>query len=309
MMNLSLPLHPDAFGCEPEANIAAMESLVREAAARGAHYVQTPEMTGAVQRDGRDCSSILKTEADDAVLARLPRSGAELGISCISVLRRVKAVTAWQPIVAWCSVLTAWRLRIMTRSTCSTSISTMAKAGGKAPFISPATSPGPWTIDGARLGMGICYDIRFPHLFRDLALAGADILTAPAAFTRQTGEAHWHVLQRARAIENGALWFRQRRAAYMRTDARPMAIQSLSIPGDRVIAEADNDEPGVIVATLSLDEVKAARGKIPNLKNARRLSGLKPGLRRKGRKSGMIRSICIATRITSSRHGFPRARI
>jgi predicted amidohydrolase len=94
-------------------------------------------------------------------------------------------------------------------------------------------------LDVAQLGMGICYDIRFPHLFRDLALAGADILTAPAAFTRQTGEAHWHVLQRARAIENGALWFRLRRAAYMRMDARPMAIRSSSIPGARVIAEAE----------------------------------------------------------------------
>ncbi|MDA4630841.1 carbon-nitrogen hydrolase family protein, partial [Escherichia coli] len=60
------------------------------------------------------------------------------------------------------------------------------------------------TLPFARLGFAICYDVRFPQLFRAQALAGASVLTAPAAFTRQTGEAHWHVLQRARAIENGA---------------------------------------------------------------------------------------------------------
>jgi predicted amidohydrolase len=133
-------------------------------------------------------------------------------------------------------------------------------------------------IDVAQLGMGICYDIRFPHLYRDLALAGADILTAPAAFTRQTGEAHWHVLQRARAIENGAFVISAAQGG-VHEDGRETYGHSIIVnPWGRIIAEADNDEPGVIVATLSLDEVKAARSKIPNLRNARN-TGLKPGLR------------------------------
>jgi predicted amidohydrolase len=106
-------------------------------------------------------------------------------------------------------------------------------------------------------------------LFRDLALAGADILTAPAAFTRQTGEAHWHVLQRARAIENGAFVVSAAQGG-VHEDGRETYGHSIIVdPWGRVLAEAEGSEPAVIVARLPLDEVKAARGKIPNLKNAR----------------------------------------
>jgi predicted amidohydrolase len=124
-------------------------------------------------------------------------------------------------------------------------------------------------LGGTRLGFAICYDLRFPQLFRAEALAGADILSVPAAFTRQTGEAHWHVLLRARAIENGAFVVAAAQGG-KHEDGRETYGHSLIVdPWGRILAEADHDEPGVIVAEIDTAQVPATRAKIPNLKNAR----------------------------------------
>jgi predicted amidohydrolase len=124
-------------------------------------------------------------------------------------------------------------------------------------------------IGDARLGLAICYDVRFPDIFRRQALAGAEILTVPAAFTRQTGEAHWHVLLRARAIENGAFVVAAAQGG-THEDGRETYGHSMIIdPWGRILAEKDDDEPGVITAEVDLDAVLEARQKIPNLKNIR----------------------------------------
>jgi predicted amidohydrolase len=127
-------------------------------------------------------------------------------------------------------------------------------------------------IGGAKLGFAVCYDLRFPQLFRAEALAGAEILSVPAAFTRQTGEAHWHVLLRARAIENGAFVIAAAQGG-LHEDGRETYGHSLIVdPWGRVLAEAAHDEPGVIVAEIDPAQSLAARKKIPNLKNAREFS-------------------------------------
>ncbi|RVD71221.1 carbon-nitrogen hydrolase family protein, partial [Mesorhizobium sp. M4A.F.Ca.ET.029.04.2.1] len=124
-------------------------------------------------------------------------------------------------------------------------------------------------IDGARLGFAVCYDLRFPQLFRAEALAGANVLSVPAAFTRQTGEAHWHVLLRARAIENGAYVVAAAQGG-LHEDGRETFGHSLIVdPWGRIVAEAAHEEPGVIVAEIDPAQSLAARRKIPNLKNAR----------------------------------------
>ncbi|MFZ1679590.1 MAG: carbon-nitrogen hydrolase family protein, partial [Rhizobiaceae bacterium] len=121
----------------------------------------------------------------------------------------------------------------------------------------------------AKLGLGICYDIRFPQLFQAQANAGASVLSAPAAFTRQTGEAHWHVLQRARAIENGAFVLSAAQGG-RHEDGRETFGHSLAVdPWGRVIAEADGDAPGIVYADIDPAQSAEARGKIPNLRNAR----------------------------------------
>ncbi|RUU49103.1 carbon-nitrogen hydrolase family protein, partial [Mesorhizobium sp. M7A.T.Ca.TU.009.01.1.1] len=133
----------------------------------------------------------------------------------------------------------------------------------------PGTEAVVTEIEGAKLGFAVCYDLRFPQLFRAEALAGADLLSVPAAFTRQTGEAHWHVLLRARAIENGAYVVAAAQGG-LHEDGRETYGHSLIVdPWGRIIAEAAHDAPDVIVAEIDPAQSLAARKKIPNLRNAR----------------------------------------
>lgn len=118
------------------------------------------------------------------------------------------------------------------------------------------------------IGLTVCYDVRFPHLYRDLCLAGADILCVPSAFTKTTGQAHWHTLLRARAIENGAYVIAAAQAG-KHQDGRETFGHSLVVdPWGEIIFEAD-DRPGFGIFECDLGKVKKARGSIPNLSNIR----------------------------------------
>ena len=143
----------------------------------------------------------------------------------------------------------------------------MAKAGASRTYTGGDTAVAA-DLPGLRLGLTICYDIRFPYLYRALAEAGAGMLTAPACFTRQTGEAHWVVLHRARAIETGSFMMSAAQGG-RHEDGRETFGHSIIVdPWGRVLAEAD-DQPGVIVAEIDPALVADARGRIPTLKNAR----------------------------------------
>lgn len=256
-------------GVDPAANIAIMNELVRDAASRGARYVQTPEMTGAVQRDRTAFKKILKNEAEDPVLRAA--SGLARDLSIYLHIGST-AVDGGDGMAANRGVVFGPDGAAVARYD-KIHMFDVDLDNGESWRESAAYRPGDVAqiveLEGIRLGMGICYDIRFPHLFRDQALAGAEILTAPAAFTRQTGEAHWHVLQRARAIENGAFVISAAQGG-VHEDGRETYGHSIIVdPWGRVIGEAQNDEPGVVTADLALGEVNAARAKIPNLKNAR----------------------------------------
>jgi deaminated glutathione amidase len=118
------------------------------------------------------------------------------------------------------------------------------------------------------LGVTICYDARFPALYRALAEAGASFLSAPACFTRQTGEAHWHVLQRARAVETGSFMISAAQGG-KHEDGRETYGHSMIVdPWGRVLAEAGT-EPGVILAEIDPAKVADARQRIPALKHGR----------------------------------------
>jgi predicted amidohydrolase len=118
------------------------------------------------------------------------------------------------------------------------------------------------------LGMTICYDVRFAALYKALAENGASFLSAPAAFTRQTGEAHWHVLHRARAIETGSFMISAAQGG-LHEDGRETFGHSIIVdPWGRVLAEAGT-ESGVILAEIDPALVTEVRGRIPTLKNAR----------------------------------------
>jgi len=256
-------------GMEPERNARDMEALVREAAGLGATYVQTPEMTGAMVREKEAREKLFVPEDRDIIVATARRLAEELGlflhIGSTAILREDGKVAN----------------RALLFSPTGETLATYDKIHmfdvdldhGESWRESAAYEPGTHAvtarINDATLGFAICYDLRFPQLFRAEALAGAQVLTVPAAFTRQTGEAHWHVLLRARAIENGAFVVAAAQGG-QHEDGRETFGHSLIVdPWGRVLAEADHDRPGVVVAEIDPAQSAAARGKIPNLKNAR----------------------------------------
>ncbi|WP_048645135.1 carbon-nitrogen hydrolase family protein [Nitratireductor soli] len=256
-------------GTEPEANADAFEALVREAAGKGALYVQSPEMTGVLVR-GRDALQERIAGARGAILIERARALAEelsihvhLGSTAVALDDGKVANRAF--LFAPDGGLTATYDKLHMFDVDLDNGESWRESATYAPGEKAVVADLPF----GRLGFAICYDLRFPQLFRALALAGAAVLTAPAAFTRQTGEAHWHVLVRARAIENGAFMIAAAQGG-RHEDGRETFGHSLIVdPWGKVLAEAAHDEPGVILADLDLAQVSAARAKIPNLKNAR----------------------------------------
>jgi predicted amidohydrolase len=259
-------------GKEPGRNVADFEALVREAVAKGATYVQTPEMTGAIIRDKADRAAAFQPEGEDVIVATARRLSAELGIflhvGSTGILRDDCKIANRAFLFSPDGALVARYDKIHMFDVDLDN----GESWRESATYEPGTEALVADIGLAKLGFAICYDMRFPHLFRAEALAGAEVLTAPAAFTRQTGEAHWHVLLRSRAVENGAFVIAAAQGG-QHEDGRETYGHSLIVdPWGRILAEADHDEPGVIVAEIDTAQSAAARQKIPNLRNAREFS-------------------------------------
>ncbi|QDC01021.1 carbon-nitrogen hydrolase family protein [Mesorhizobium sp. 8] len=271
-------------GTDPERNVADMERMVREAAGQGARYIQTPEMTGAMVRDAEARKAAFTTQDKDGVAAVAGRLAAELGVFLhvgSTAIRRADGKLANRALL----YAPDGSLRASYDKIHMFDVDLdKGESWRESSAYEPGTEAVVTDIGEARLGFAICYDLRFPQLFRTEALAGADLLSVPAAFTRQTGEAHWHVLLRARAIENGAFVVAAAQGG-VHEDGRETYGHSLIVdPWGRVLAEADHADPGVVVAEIDAAQSAAARAKIPNLKNAREftletVTGPAPALR------------------------------
>ncbi|WP_132255263.1 carbon-nitrogen hydrolase family protein [Methylobacterium segetis] len=255
-------------GREPLANRDAAVAGVREAVAAGAHYVQTPEMTSLVERSRTAMFEKVSTQDDDPTLAALRavarETGAVVQIGSLpirngeKIANRAFLIDGQGEIVAAYDKLHLYDVDLPNGERWRESAT---YTGGACAVVAETALAG--------IGLGICYDIRFPALFRALAEAGASILTAPACFTQQTGEAHWHVLHRARAIETGSFMISAAQGG-RHEDGRDTYGHSIIVdPWGRVIAEADGAEPGVILAEIDLERVAEARGRIPALQHAR----------------------------------------
>ncbi|WP_075217239.1 carbon-nitrogen hydrolase family protein [Mongoliimonas terrestris] len=272
-------------GRDPLANLAVTEALVREAAAAGATYVQTPEMTNLLERSRDDLFAKIRPEADDPTLSRLRAVAAELGIhlhiGSLAILRADgKVANRGFVIGPDGGILGAYDKIHMFD---------VDLANGESWRESATYTPGTDAVmvdaGGLLVGLGVCYDVRFPHLFRAYGQAGAHLITAPAAFTRQTGAAHWHVLQRARAIENGCYLMSAAQGG-VHEDGRETFGHSIVVdPWGVVVAECDGDAPGILVADIDPDAVATARGRIPSLRNERPF-GLVPAERARLRSLG-----------------------
>jgi predicted amidohydrolase len=252
-----------------EENIETVERLVRAAAASGADYVQTPEMTNIVERSRTSLAAAIRSEQEDASVKRFGALAAKLGIILHIGSLALKAADGR---IANRALIFGRNGSILARYD-KIHLFDVDLPNGESWRESAVYHPGdravvaelPW----AKLGVSICYDIRFPHLYRAQAHAGAAALTAPAAFTRQTGEAHWHVLQRARAIENGAFVISAAQAG-RHADGRETYGHSIIVsPWGDVLAEGGGEGPEVVLASIDPARSADARQRIPALLNER----------------------------------------
>jgi predicted amidohydrolase len=256
-------------GRDQARNVADFRDLARQAASAGATYIQSPEMTGLVDRDRQAMLANAGSDARQPVfaaaaeLARDLRAWIHVGSTAVALGDGKAANRAALFSPAGDRVVSYDKIHMFD----------VDLAGGESWRESIAYAPGDRAVvadmDGARIGLGICYDLRFPELFRQQALHGAQVLTTPACFTRQTGEAHWHVLLRARAIENGAFVISAAQGG-RHEDGRETYGHSLAVdPWGRVIGELPHDEPGVLVFEFDPAMSGECRSRIPNLRNAR----------------------------------------
>lgn len=265
-------------GDDPAANLPVTEALVREAAAGGAHLVLTPECTNMVSSDRQRQHEVLRTEAEDATLAQLSQVASELGISLLIGSLLLKAEDDGRFVNR--SFLVGPDGSIAARYDKVHMFDVTLKDGESyresAAYRSGDRAVVADTADGLRLGMTICYDLRFPRLYRALAQAGAQVIAVPSAFTVPTGEAHWHPLLRARAIECGAYILAPAQwGDHAASAGKPRSTYGHSLavsPWGAVISDAA-DGTGVSFVEISPDEVSRARGMVPSLKHDREFHG------------------------------------
>jgi predicted amidohydrolase len=262
-------------GLQPAANVDAAIKLITEAKTGGAEYVQTPEMTNilAVERD--QLFAAIVPEEEDTSLAAFREVARSLEIYLHIGSLAIRASTDK---AANRSFLIDPKGEIVTRYD-KIHMFDVDLAGGESYRESRNFRPGdfgvvadlPW----GRLGLTICYDLRFPALYRGLAEAGASFLAVPAAFTKQTGEAHWHILQRARAVENGSFVLSAAQGGRHENGRETFGHSLIVDPWGRILAEGGT-EPGVVLATIDPAAIAAARARIPSLQHGRRFEILEP---------------------------------
>jgi predicted amidohydrolase len=255
-------------GRNVDTNLERAEASIRHAAQGGAAYVQTPENTAIMELEPERVLAAAEAEEDSVALARLRALAAELGIFLhIGSL----AIKLDQTRVANRSYLIDPEGAIVA-SYDKLHLFDVDLAGGESYRESAHARPGATAVLAdlpfGRLGLSICYDLRFPQLYRALAMAGAEFIAVPAAFTRQTGEAHWHVLTRARAIETGTFILAATQGGVHENGRATFGHSLIVSPWGEILAEG-GDEPGVIFADLDLAASAEARSRIPALKHGR----------------------------------------
>ncbi|MBN9021404.1 MAG: carbon-nitrogen hydrolase family protein [Rhizobiales bacterium] len=255
-------------GTSIDANLAEAERLVREAAAAGASYILTPEMTNILCRDRETLLAAVSPEAGNPEIARFSALARALGVHLHvgsmavrlgpeSVANRAYLFAPDGTVVARYDKIHMFDVNLPN-----------GESYRESALYRPGTEAVVADLPFARLGLAVCYDVRFPQLFQALANDGASVLAVPAAFTRTTGEAHWHVLLRARAIETGSFVVAAAQGGH-HEDGRDTFGHSMIVdPWGRILAEAGT-EPGIVVATIDPAQSADARARIPALANRR----------------------------------------
>jgi predicted amidohydrolase len=256
----------------PEPSLQQATALIREAAAQGAQYVQTPEVSNMMQANRAALFEHLADEDDDISLKAYRALARELQIHLhvgSLALRATpeRAVNRSFLIGPEGQILASYDKIHMFDIDLGNGESYRESANYQ-PGETAVISDLPW----GRIGLTICYDVRFPALYRALAESGASFLAVPSAFTKKTGEAHWHTLLRARAIENGCFVFAAAQAGRHENKRETFGHSLIVDPWGVVLAEGDGSEPGVVIATIDPAKVEAARKSVPSLQHGRRFS-------------------------------------
>jgi len=251
------------------AALAQAAPLVRRAAEAGAKLILTPEATNILQRDRAALmAKVVPLEADPAVVG-LRALAAELKvwllIGSALVLRDDGQLANRSILVDDAGAVVATYDKIHMFDVDLPTGERHRESSLYTPGDRAAVADTPW----GRIGLTVCYDVRFPYLHRALAKAGAEMIAVPAAFTVPTGEAHWEILLRARAIETGAFVLAPAQGGLHEDGRSTWGRSTIVDPWGRILAKAEGDEPGFITADLDMGEVAKARTAIPALVNER----------------------------------------
>jgi predicted amidohydrolase len=254
------------------AALAHVEPLIRQAAAEGAVLVMTPEGTNILQRDRSALLPVLTSPEADPVVQGLrdlaQRLKIELLIGSVLVKRALGGFANRSLFIGCDGLIKAQYDKIHMFDVDLQSGESVRESQTYSPGETAVTAPSAAGL----LGLTICYDVRFPALYRALAQAGAEVFAAPSAFTRPTGEAHWEILLRARAIETGAFVLAAAQGG-RHEDGRGTYGRSMAVgPWGQVLGKLDHDEPGVLTVDVDVQAVAAARHAIPSLRNERRFN-------------------------------------
>ena len=263
-------------GLTPSANVDEAARLIGEAKAAGADYVQTPEMTNILAaKRAQLFATVVDEDADPSLAAfrELARKHSlYLHIGSLAVKLSPERAANRSLLIDPKGEIVARYDKIHMFDVDLANGESYRESNSYRPGESAVLANLPWGV----LGLTICYDMRFPALYRALAEAGATMLAVPSAFTQQTGEAgHWSVLLRARAIENGSFVFAAAQGGTHESGRLSYGHSLIVDPWGRVLAEG-SAEPGVIMAEINLAEVAKARGRIPSLQHGRRFEMVEP---------------------------------
>ena len=259
-------------GVVPEANASTIAAAVSEAAAQGAAMLFTPEMSGMLDRDRARATAAIRREEDDRVLAATREAAARAGIwvslGSLAILRedgrwanRTFVIDADGGIAARYDKIHMFDVDLATGESWRES---NAYAAGDQ-VVTVETPLG-------RLGLAVCYDIRFPALFEALGQLSCDIISVPAAFTVPTGKAHWHLMQRARAVEASA-WIVAAAQVGRHEDGRATYGHSLVIdPWGDVALDMGGEAAGLAFAEIDAERTAQVRAQLPSLANRRAIA-------------------------------------
>lgn len=258
----------------PADNIPVIRDYMRQAHAEGAGFVLTPEVTNCVSNSRAHQHSVLQHEADDITLAALRDEAAKLGVWLLIGSLGLKTGDADGRFANRSFMISpTGEIKARYDKIHMFDVNIDAQESFKE---SAGYRPGEQAVvaqtDFGKVGMTICYDVRFPHLHRALGHAGADIITGPAAFSPVSGAAHWHVLLRARAIETGCFVLAPAQCGkHPVSTGKPRYTYGHSLavaPWGEVLADGGED-PGVTLVDLDMSKIAEARGRIPTLSHDR----------------------------------------